>query len=101
MAHHIGMVSGHRLWPALLLTVPHRRAAPADSWLFEQAEIARYSDLERRWYFESQKEYWDSYSIMTTALNKGRAEGRKEGLAEGEAKGRAKGRDERSLEIAR
>ena len=52
--------------------------------LFEQAEIARYSDLERRRYFESQKEYWDNYSIMTTAEKKGRAEG----LAEGEAKGR-------------
>ena len=58
--------------------------------LFEQAEIAHYSESERRQYFESQKEYWDNYSIMTTALNKGlrqgRAEGRAEGLAEGEAK---------------
>jgi predicted transposase/invertase (TIGR01784 family) len=57
---------------------------------FEQAEIAHYSESERRQYFESQKEYWDNYSIMTTALNKGlrqgRAEGRAEGLAEGEAK---------------
>jgi predicted transposase/invertase (TIGR01784 family) len=45
---------------------------------FEQAEIAHYSESERRQYFESQKEYWDNYSIMTTALNKGRAEGRAE-----------------------
>ena len=37
-------------------------------------------------YFESQKEYWDNYSIMTTALNKGLAQGRAEGFAEGEAK---------------
>ena len=34
--------------------------------LFEQAEIAHYSESERRQYFESQKEYWDNYSIMTT-----------------------------------
>ena len=53
---------------------------------FEQAEIAHYSESERRQYFESQKEYWDNYSIMTTALNKGLRQGRAEGLAEGEAK---------------
>ena len=77
--------------------------------LFEQAEIARYSESERWQYFESQKEYWDNYSIMTTALNKGRAEGkaeglaegRAEGLAEGRAKGRAEGRAEEKLENAR
>ena len=34
---------------------------------FEQAEIAHYSESERRQYFESQKEYWDNYSIMTTS----------------------------------
>ena len=65
---------------------------------FEQAEIAHYSESERRQYFESQKEYWDNYSIMTTALNKGlrqgRAEGRAEGLAEGRAEGLAEGRVE-------
>ena len=70
---------------------------------------ARYSDLERRRYFESQKEYWDNYSIMTTAekkgraegLAEGRAEGRAEGLAEGEAKGRAEERlaNARSLKL--
>ena len=38
---------------------------------FDEAEIARYSESERWQYFESQKEYWDNYSIMTTALNKG------------------------------
>ena len=36
--------------------------------LFEQAEIAHYSESERRQYFESQKEYWDNYSIMTTIV---------------------------------
>ena len=51
--------------------------------LFEQAEIARYSETERRQYYESQKEYWDYYSTMKTALKKGRAEGLAEGRAEG------------------
>ena len=73
--------------------------------LFEQAEIARYSESERWQYFESQQEYWDNYSIMTTALNKGRAEGKAEGLAEGRAEGRAEGlaegRAEEKLENAR
>ena len=55
---------------------------------FDEAEIARYSESERWQYFESQKEYWDNYSIMTTALNKGLAQGRAEGFAEGEAKAR-------------
>ena len=57
--------------------------------LFEQAEIARFTPQERREYQESMKDYWDYYSTMTTALNKGRAEGR------------AEGRDERTLEIAK
>ena len=59
--------------------------------LFEQAEIAHYSETERRQYFESQKEYWDYYSTMQTALNKGRAEGLKQGRAEGRAEGFAEG----------
>ena len=70
--------------------------------LFEQAEVARFTPDERNEYVASKKEYWDNYSIITTALKKGRAEGlaegeakgRAEGLAEGEAKGRAEGRKE-------
>ena len=56
--------------------------------LFEQAEIASYNEAERRQYYESQKEYWDYYSTMSTSFNKGRAEG----LAEGRAEGRAEER---------
>ena len=45
----------------------------------------------KRWqYFDSQKEYWDNYSIMMTALNKGLAQGRAEGRVEGFAEGEAK-----------
>jgi len=77
--------------------------------LFEQAEIASYSESERRQYYESQKEYWDYFSTMKTAelkgLEKGRAEGRAEGVAEGLEKGRAEGLVEgekmKSFEIAR
>ena len=59
--------------------------------LFEQAEIARYDEAERRQYYESQKEYWDYTSTLETAVRKGEAKGRMEGFAEGEAKGRAEG----------
>ena len=39
--------------------------------LFEQAEIARYSETERRQYEASQKEYWDYTSTLETAERKG------------------------------
>ena len=39
--------------------------------LFEQAEIARYSDDERWQYEESKKVFWDNYSVMETAHEKG------------------------------
>ena len=55
--------------------------------LFEQAEVARFTPEERTEYVASKKEYWDSYSILTTSYNKGREEGREEGRAEGRAEG--------------
>ena len=48
--------------------------------LFEQAEVARFTPVERNEYVASMKEYWDNYSIVETALKKGRAEGRAEGI---------------------
>ena len=39
--------------------------------LFEQAEIAKYSEAERRQYEASQKEYWDYSSTLETAERKG------------------------------
>ena len=39
--------------------------------MFEQAEIAKYSDAERRLYEASQKEYWDYTSTLETAQRKG------------------------------
>ena len=40
------------------------------TYLFEQAEIARFTPQERREYQESIKDYWDNYSIMETSFNK-------------------------------
>lgn len=38
--------------------------------VFEQAEIAKYSDAERWQYEESRKVFWDNYSVMKTAVDK-------------------------------
>ena len=57
--------------------------------LFRQAEIAEYSEDERRQYEASLKEYWDYTSTMDTAYMKGERKGLEKGRAEGEAKGRA------------
>lgn len=48
--------------------------------LFEQAEIARFTAQERCEYGESIKNYWDFYSTMKTALDKGYADGREDGF---------------------
>ncbi|MBQ6210446.1 MAG: hypothetical protein IJK42_11870 [Prevotella sp.] len=42
--------------------------------LFEQAEIAKYTNAERQQYEASLKEYWDYTSTMETAFMKGRQE---------------------------
>jgi len=54
--------------------------------LFEQAEVARFTPVEREEYVASKKDYWDYYSTMKTSFDKGREEGRKEGREEGEHK---------------
>ena len=73
--------------------------------LFEQAEIAKYTPVERQDYEESLKNFRNWYSCLITAVRKGRAEGREEGRAEGRkegrAEGRAEGRKEERLSIAR
>ena len=62
--------------------------------LFEQAEVARFTPVERNEYVASKKEYWDNYSIVTTAMKKGLSEGLAQGLAKGLAQGRAEGIEE-------
>lgn len=51
--------------------------------LFEQAEIAKYSDAERRLYEASQKEYWDYTSTLETAERKGLELGIHHGIQKG------------------
>ena len=69
--------------------------------LFEQAEIARYSEAERWEYEESRKVFWDNYSVMKTAIKKSLAEGFAKGREEGREEGRAEGREEEKLNTAR
>ncbi len=52
--------------------------------LFEQAEIANYSETEYQEYEHSLKVYRDLYNVIDTAFSDGKAEGKAEGLAEGE-----------------
>ena len=47
--------------------------------LFNQAEIAKLNPEEMRTYDESQKIYWDNYSVLQTAKHEGREQGREEG----------------------
>ena len=62
--------------------------------LFEQAEIAKYSEAERRQYEASQKEYWDYTSTLETAERKGEMRGEIKGREEGREEGRKEGREE-------
>jgi len=73
--------------------------------LFEQAEIANYSEKEYQEYEQSLKEYRDLSNVIDTAFDEGKAEGlakgKAEGLAEGKAEGLAEGEKRKALETAR
>ncbi|MBQ6211201.1 MAG: PD-(D/E)XK nuclease family transposase [Prevotella sp.] len=69
--------------------------------LFEQAEIAKYTNAERQQYEASLKEYWDYTSTMETAFRKGKKEGEELGMEKGMEKGVEKGRQEEKTETAR
>ena len=56
--------------------------------LFEAAEIAKFSRVERYEYEESLKAYRDWFSVMTTAELRGEERGKEKGLKEGLEKGR-------------
>lgn len=74
---------------------PSALQEPVFTRLFDQAEIAKLTPTEQRNYRESQKNYWDFFSVTQTAENKGRVEGiqvgRAEGLEQGLKQGRAEG----------
>ena len=59
--------------------------------LFDQAEIAKYSDAERRQYEESKKVFWDNYSVLKTAERKGEVKGAKKEKIETIHRMKAKG----------
>ena len=62
-------------------------------WLFEAAEIARFTETEMKDYEESLKNLRDLGNVLDTAKEEGRKEGLEEGLKEGEKR--------KSMEIAR
>jgi len=59
--------------------------------LFEQAEIANYSDIEYQAYEHSLKIYRDLKNSIDTAFDEGKAEGLEEGLVKGIEQGLTKG----------
>ena len=58
--------------------------------MFEEAEIAKFSQQELREYEDSLKAYRDIKNSIDTAKEEGRKEGRKEGREEGREEGVAK-----------
>ncbi len=62
-----------------LQEIPVRLQEKIFNKVFEQAEIAKLTKEEMRAYEESQKAYWDNYSIIETAKNEGRQEGKQAG----------------------
>ncbi len=57
-----------------LQEIPVRLQERIFNKVFEQAEIAKLTKEEMRAYEESQKVYWDNYSIIETAKNEGKKE---------------------------
>ena len=69
--------------------------------LFEQAEIAMFSDKEFSDYEESLHNLWDITNAMNDAEEKGFGKGKEEGIAEGIEVGRAEGARQQAIETAR
>ncbi len=69
--------------------------------LFEAAEIAKFSPVEREAYEESLKYFRDLNNVVDTSRQEGRKEGRKKGREEGRKEGLAEGITKGKLAIAR
>lgn len=69
--------------------------------LFEEAEIAKFSQQELREYEDSLKAYRDIKNSIDTAKEEGRKEGRKEGREEGRKEGREEGVAKEKLATAK
>ena len=66
--------------------------------LFEAAEIAKFSRVERYEYEESLKAYRDWFSVMTTAELRGEERGEERGFKKGEEKGLKEGLEKGRIE---
>lgn len=69
--------------------------------LFEEAEIAKFSQQELREYEDSLKAYRDIKNSIDTAKEEGRKEGREEGREEGRKEGRVEGIAKEKLATAK
>ncbi|NCX95880.1 MAG: hypothetical protein EBX41_05630, partial [Chitinophagia bacterium] len=65
------------------------------------AQVLAYSKAEQAEYFDSQKAYWDAYSVMTTALNEATEKGLRQGLQQGLQEGKELGKLEANLATAK
>ena len=73
---------------AALMVRPRVLQEKVFAHLFEAAEIAKFSRVERYEYEESLKAYRDWFSVMATAELRGEERGKEKGLKEGLEKGR-------------
>jgi predicted transposase/invertase (TIGR01784 family) len=71
---------------------PRRLQEKVFEQLFSEAELAKLTPEDMRTYEESQKVYWDNYSVLEYAKQEGWQEGRQEGWQEGKLEGRQEGR---------
>jgi len=69
--------------------------------LFEQAEVAKFTQAEMYDYEESLKRFRDINNVIDTAKNEAFAGGKAEGIEEGRVEGRAEGIEEGILKVAR
>lgn len=66
--------------------------------LFETAEIAKFSSVEKEQYEESLKSYRDLKNVVDTAFDEGKIEGKIEGMIEGMIEGKIEGKVEGKME---
>ena len=69
--------------------IPSVLREPIFERAFRVAEVSSMTKDDLRQYEKSLLAYWDDYSIMTTAIEKGEARGEARGRAEGRVEGRA------------
>ena len=68
---------------------------------FEKAEIAKYSETERKNYEASLKTYRDLKGVIDTAFDDGQIKGKAQGIEEGKVEGKAEGKMEEKYATAK